>query len=48
MGKNIAILELNDAGAKPSHIYDPRFSFFKAQMVIANHYKMMYLAAIEN
>lgn len=48
MGKNIAILELNGAGAEPSHIYDPRFSFFKAQKVIANHYQMMYQAAVEN
>ena len=48
MGKNIAILELNGAGAEPSHIYDPRFSFFKAQKVIANHYRMMYQAAFIN
>jgi len=48
MGKNIAILELNGAGAEPSHIYDPNFSFFKAQKVIANHYRMMYQAACIN
>jgi hypothetical protein len=48
IGKNIAILELNGAGAEPSHIYDPRFSFFKAQKVIANHYRMMYQAAFIN
>ncbi len=47
-GKNIAILELNGAGAEPSHIYDPCFSFFKAQKVIANHYQMMYEAAFMN
>lgn len=47
-GKNIAILELNGAGAEPSHIYDPGFSFFKAQTVIANHYRMMYEAASMN
>ncbi len=47
-GKNIAILELNGAGAEPSHIYDPRFSFFKAQKVIASHYYMMYQAAFIN
>ncbi len=47
-GKNIAILELNGAGAEPAHIYDPSFSFFKAQYVIARHYKMMYNAAREN
>jgi hypothetical protein len=48
MGRNIAILELNGAGAEPSHIYDPCFSFFKAQMVIAQHYRMMYQAAVQN
>ena len=47
-GRNIAILELNGAGAEPSHIYTPGFSFFKAQIVIANHYQMMYQAAFEN
>ncbi len=47
-GKNIAILELNGAGAEPAHIYDPSFSFFKAQHVIAQHYKMMFYAAKEN
>lgn len=47
-GKNISILELNGAGAEPAHIYDPQFSFFKAQQVIAQHYRMMYEAAIAN
>jgi hypothetical protein len=47
-GKNIAILELNGAGAEPSHIYDPQFSFFKAQRVIAKHYKMMFQTASVN
>jgi len=47
-GKNISILELNGAGAEPAHIYDPNFSFFSAQLVLAKHYKMMYEAAVEN
>lgn len=47
-GKNFAILELNGAGAEPAHIYQPGFSFFKAQKVIIAHYKMMYRAAKEN
>ena len=47
-GKNIQILELNGAGAEPAHIYDPNFSFFKAQKVLAKHYKLMFDAAIEN
>jgi hypothetical protein len=47
-GKDISILELNGAGAEPAHIYDPSFSFWNAQLVLAAHYKMMYEAAIEN
>ena len=47
-GKNFSILELNGAGAEPAHIYDPSFSFFKAQQVLAQHYKMMFVAATEN
>lgn len=47
-GKNISILELNGSGAEPAHIYHPNFSFFKAQTVIARHYKMMYEAAMAN
>lgn len=47
-GKNISILELNGAGAEPAHIYDPNFSFIKAQQVIAQHYKMLYNASSLN
>ncbi|MCX6210637.1 MAG: hypothetical protein NTZ59_14325, partial [Bacteroidetes bacterium] len=47
-GKNISILELNGAGAEPAHIYDPSFSFLKAQQVIVQHYKMLYQAATVN
>lgn len=47
-GKHFSILELNGAGAEPAHIYDPSFSFCKAQLVIAKHFKMMYEAASEN
>lgn len=47
-GKNFSILELNGAGAEPAHIYQPGFSFFKAQKVITAHYEMMYEAAKEN
>jgi hypothetical protein len=48
MGKNFSILEVNGAGAEPAHIYEPGFSFFKAQLTIARHFKMMYRAAREN
>lgn len=47
-GKNIAILELNGAGAEPAHMYDPNFSFFRAQLVLMKYFKEMYLAAAEN
>jgi len=48
MGKNISVLELNGAGAQPAHIYDPKFSFFEAQYVLAKHYNMMFETASEN
>jgi len=47
-GKHFSILELNGSGAEPAHIYQPGFSFFKAQSVITQHYKMMYEAAKSN
>jgi hypothetical protein len=47
-GKNFSILEVNGAAAEPAHIYEPGFPFFKAQLEIAKHFKMMYEAAIEN
>ena len=47
-GKDISILELNGVGAEPAHIYQPGFSFFQAQKIIAQHYQMMYNAAIFN
>lgn len=47
-GKNFSILELNGSGAEPAHIYQPGFSFIKAQAVITRHYKMMYKAAKAN
>lgn len=47
-GKNIAILELNGAGAEPAHIYDPNFSFFKAQVVLIHYFKNMFAIARRN
>ena len=47
-GKNISILELNGSGAEPAHIYDPGFSYLKAQFVLINYFKNMYTASIEN
>jgi hypothetical protein len=48
MGKNFSILEVNGAGAEPAHIYEPGFSFFRAQLTLAQHFRMMYNAAKEN
>ncbi len=47
-GQNISILELNGAGAEPSHIYDPQFRFWDGQKVILQHFNRIYQAAIEN
>ena len=41
-GKSFAILELNGSGAEPAHIYQPGFSYFKAQKVLAQHYMIMF------
>ena len=47
-GVNFKIVELNGAGAEPAHIYQPGFSFLKAQKVIINHFKMMFDASVKN
>ena len=47
-GKNISILELNGAGAEPAHIYDPNFSYFKAQKVLCSYFKNMYMVSSAN
>jgi hypothetical protein len=47
-GINFSILEVNGTAAEAAHIYEPGYSFFKAQLEIAKHFKMMYEAAIEN
>jgi hypothetical protein len=47
-GKNFYILELNGAGAEPAHIYQPGFSFLKAQKVIFWHIHRMHQIAVAN
>ncbi len=47
-GRNFSILELNGAGAEPAHIYQPGFSFFRAQRVLAQHYRSMFDIARAN
>jgi D-alanine-D-alanine ligase-like ATP-grasp enzyme len=46
--KNFFILELNGAGAEPAHIYQPGYSYFKAQADIMHHFKMMFDIARHN
>jgi hypothetical protein len=47
-GINMSILELNGAGAEPAHIYDPEFSYLKAQSELASYFRNMYIASSEN
>ena len=42
------IMELNGCGAEPAHIYDPNFSFFKAIVVLINHWRTIFVIAREN
>lgn len=46
--QNFSILELNGAGAEPAHIYHPGFSFWQAQKVLMQHFKMLFDAAKAN
>lgn len=47
-GKHFYILELNGAGAEPAHIYQPGYSFFKAQKDIFWHINRMHTIATAN
>lgn len=40
-GKNFSIIEVNGAGAEPTHIYDPRHSLFFAWKEIVRHWIIM-------
>jgi hypothetical protein len=40
-GKNFVIIELNGAGAEPTHMYDPRHSLFFAVKEIIRHWAIM-------
>ncbi len=42
VGKNIAILEYNGAGAEPNHIYDCGMNYWDALKIINEHWKDMY------
>lgn len=41
MGRNFAIIELNGAGAEPTHMYDPRHSLFFAVREIIRHWGIL-------
>jgi hypothetical protein len=45
---NIRIVELNGCGAEPAHIYDPRFSFFKAVAILIEHWRTIFDIAQQN
>lgn len=40
--KDFYILELNGAGAEPAHIYHPGYAYFRAQMDIMKHFRLMF------
>lgn len=44
-GKNFQIIELNGALAEPTHIYDPKHSFWFGQYEIFQHHKEMFQIA---
>lgn len=41
-GENFSIIELNGAKSEPSHIYDPKHSFWFGQKEIFKHQKLMH------
>lgn len=40
-GKNFVIIELNGAGAEPTHMYDPKHTLFFAVREITRHWRIM-------
>ena len=47
-GDGFSIIELNGAGADPTHIFDPRHSIFWAWAEIMRHWRVMYEISIAN
>ena len=45
---NVKILELNGCGAEPAHIYDPKFRFIDAVIVLIKHWRTIFEIAREN
>lgn len=47
-GKNFSIIEINGAGAEPTHIYDPKHGIFFAWKEIVKHWKWLYQISMAN
>lgn len=47
-GANFIIIEVNGAGAEPTHMYDPKHSLFYAWKEILRHWKILYKISTAN
>jgi hypothetical protein len=47
-GKNFSVIEVNGAGAEPTHIYDPRHSLFFAWKEIIRHWVILWKISRQN
>lgn len=47
-GRNFSIIELNGAGSEPTHMYDPKYSIFRAWKEITRHWKILWRISIAN
>lgn len=47
-GKNFSVIEVNGAGAEPTHIYDPKHSLFFAWREIIRHWKILWMISLQN
>lgn len=47
-GRDFMIIELNGAGAEPTHMYDPRHSLFFAQREIIRHWNILHKISMMN
>lgn len=44
----VKIMELNGCGAEPAHIYQPGYPIWKAMGVMLNHWRNIFIIAVEN
>ena len=47
-GKNFSVIEINGAGAEPTHMYDPKHSLFFAWREIIRHWKILWRISTNN